>query len=63
MNFYKVKVTDEIKRESCSFEVMRGISYTRTQFPLMLAFAITIHKALGLGLQAVMLDIQLSAQA
>ena len=42
-----------IYRETCSFEVLKGIFYTRKQFPLMPAFGITIHKAQGLSLYSV----------
>jgi len=45
-----------IYKESCSFEVLKGIFYTRKQFPLMLAFAITIHKLQGQSLQSVIVD-------
>jgi len=45
-----------ITRETCSFEVLKGVYYTRKQFPLMLAFAITIHKSQGLSLSSVIVD-------
>ena len=45
-----------IHRETCSFEVLKGIFYTRKQFPLMPAFGITIHKAQGLSLSSVIVD-------
>jgi len=56
IKFERVEGEVEIKRETCSFEVLKGIFYTRKQFPLMLAFAITIHKAQGLGLTSVIVD-------
>jgi len=40
-----------IERESCTFEVLKGVFYTRKQFPLVLAFSITIHKSQGLSLK------------
>ena len=45
-----------MKRESCSFEVLKGIFYTRKQLPLMPAFGITIHKSQGLSLSSVIVD-------
>ena len=45
-----------IERESSSFEVLRTVYYTRKQFPLMLAFSITIHKSQGLSLQSAIVD-------
>ena len=45
-----------ITRETCIFEVLKGVYYTRKQFPLMLAFAITIHKSQGLSLSSVIVD-------
>ena len=39
-----------ISRESCTFEVLKSIFFTRKQFPIMLAFSITVHKAQGLSL-------------
>jgi len=37
------------ERESASFEVRKSIYYTKKQFPLMLAFAITMNKSQGLS--------------
>ena len=45
-----------INRESCTFEVLRSIFYTRKQFPIMLAFSITVHKAQGLSLNTAIVD-------
>lgn len=45
-----------IQRERSTFEVLKGIYYSRKQFPLVLSFAITVHKAQGLTLQSVIVD-------
>jgi len=45
-----------ISRESCTFEVLKSIFYTRKQFPIMLAFSITVHKAQGLSLNTAIVD-------
>ena len=45
-----------IERESFSFEVLKSVYYTRRQFPIMPAFAITIHKSQGLSLQTAIVD-------
>jgi len=45
-----------INRESCRFEVLKSIFYTRKQFPIMLAFSITVHKAQGLSLNTAIVD-------
>jgi len=56
VKFEKIENPVSIARESCSFEVLRSIYYTRQQFPVMLAFAITIHKSQGLSLQSAIVD-------
>ena len=45
-----------ISRESCTFEVLKCVFYSRKQFPIMLAFAITVHKAQGLSLNTAIVD-------
>ena len=54
--FHRLQETVTIQRESCSFEVLKAIYYTRKQFPLMLAFAITVHKSQGLSLSSAIID-------
>jgi len=56
IQFKNIQKPVSIYRESCTFEVLKGIYYTRKQFPVMLAFAITIHKSQGLSLESVIVD-------
>jgi ATP-dependent DNA helicase PIF1 len=56
VKFEKIDCPVSIRRESFSFEVLRSVYYTRKQFPLMLAFAITVHKAQGLSLECAIVD-------
>ena len=46
----------KIQRESWSFEVLKHIYYNRKEFPLMLAFAITVHKSQENGLSSAIID-------
>ena len=46
-----------IERFIADFETSIGSDVTRAQFPLTLAWAITLHKCQGLSLQSIILDI------
>ena len=56
VNFHRIDKKVKIQRESCSFEVLHGIYYTRKHCPLMLSFAITVHKSQGLSLSCAIVD-------
>ncbi len=47
----------EIRRISLDFQVRKNQYVTRSQFPISLAWALTIHKVQGLSLNAIMVDI------
>ena len=47
----------EIRRVSQDFMYRKNMYVTRTQFPISLAWALTIHKVQGLSLHAIMVDI------
>lgn len=57
VKFDKVEESVIISKITADFELQKNIYIPRTQFPLSLAWALTIHKAQGLSLDAVLLDI------
>ena len=46
-----------VERTTGSFEPVKGVSVTRCQFPLELAYSITVHKSQGLSLDCVVADL------
>ena len=56
VKFDRIDSPIDIERLTFSFEVLKGVYYIRKQFPLMAAFAITIHKSQGLSLKCAIID-------
>ncbi len=47
----------ELEKHSADYELNRNIYVTRTQFPISLAWALTIHKSQGLSLDCLLVDL------
>lgn len=46
-----------IERSLVNFEIIQGVYVSRQQFPLVLSYAITIHKSQGLSLENALIDV------
>ena len=57
IKFQRIDKPVPVACESCTFEVLKNVFYTRKQFPIMLAFALTIHKAQGLSVKTAIVDV------
>uniref|UniRef100_A0A1X7TMC0 ATP-dependent DNA helicase n=1 Tax=Amphimedon queenslandica TaxID=400682 RepID=A0A1X7TMC0_AMPQE len=53
------RITDpcEIEKVKTKFMVMKNVFVYRSQFPLILTFAVTIHKCQGLSLDIAIIDL------
>ena len=57
VKFDNIKELIDIERITADYEQVRNVYVSRAQFPLGLAWAITIHKCQGLSLDSVMIDL------
>lgn len=57
IKFKNMKQNYKLKRISCEFQSRPNQYITRSQFPISLAWALTIHKVQGLSLDSILIDI------
>uniref|UniRef100_A0A8D8T278 ATP-dependent DNA helicase PIF1 n=1 Tax=Cacopsylla melanoneura TaxID=428564 RepID=A0A8D8T278_9HEMI len=63
LDFVQVQFGDElhdIERTTSKFEIFPGAYIYRKQFPLTIAYAITVHKCQGISTDSAILDIRQS---